>query len=122
MSHYSNSDFEVIKACYQLEQYLHALKVPFTVRALYERAYKDRLGIDYDPSFLLNLENDARLVESKNEPYTTHTIMETLVQFGHEPLIRALLRETRRLNIGFTHAYIMGFNRKHSSDSDQGDL
>lgn len=110
-------DFEVRKACFLLQQYLNALDVHFNVRSLYEQAYRKRLGIDYDPTFLLNLEQDPRLQSAKDEPYTTQTIIETLLQFGHEPLVRTLLRETRKLNIGFTQAYIMGYSRK-ATDAD----
>lgn len=116
MSTYSSSDYEVVKACYQLQLYLSTLNLPFTVRSLYEKAYKSRLGVDYDPTFLLDLQNDTRFISAKDEPYTTQTIIETLLQYGHEPLVRTLLKETKKLNVGFTQAYIMGFNRKSTLD------
>jgi len=98
----------VAKALYQLNFYLNTLGLPFTIVNLYERAYRARRGDNYDARWLDHLEENPEVTHSLEEPFTTHTIVETLMRTGHEPLVRALMREVRRHGVEFTQAYMIG--------------
>ncbi|GIM47871.1 hypothetical protein DNHGIG_34200 [Collibacillus ludicampi] len=113
MGHTSDPDKDVAKAFYQLDFYLKILHLPFRVKDLYRRVYQKRLGDYYTDEWIDELSSDPDVVKSIHEPFTTQTIVETLMHTGHEPIIRALLREMRRRKIGFTQAYIMGINPYH---------
>ncbi len=102
----------VAKALYQLDFYLKTLALPITVQDLYERAYRDRRGSQYDDRWLQTLPDSPEVAGALEEPFTTHTIVETLMRTGHEPIVRALMREVRRQHIGFTHAYMIGSHRR----------
>jgi hypothetical protein len=109
--HNNQSKYTSDQALYQLDFYLRALNLPFTVKDLYRKAYQERLGPHYSDDWLDDLEHDPDVQESMNEPFTAQTIIETLMQNGHESIVRALLRETRNLGIGFTQAYIIHTNK-----------
>lgn len=100
------------QALFQLDFYLKALELPFTVKDLYRKAYQERLGPHYSDDWLDDLEQDPDVQESMRDAFTTQTIIETLMKTGHEPIVRALLRETRQHGIGFTQAYIVSINKR----------
>jgi hypothetical protein len=102
----------VAKALYQLDFYLKTLELPVTIHDLYARAYQGRRGESYDDRWLNHLADNPEVAESLDEPFTSHTIVEVLMKTGHEPIIRALMREIRRNQIGFTHAYMIGSHRR----------
>jgi hypothetical protein len=113
MNHTPDPEKDVAKAFYQLDFYLKTLRLPFRVKDLYRRVYEKRLGDSYTDEWMDDLGSDPDVRRSIHEPFTTQTIVETLIQNGHEPLVRALLREMRRRKIGFSHAYIMSINPNH---------
>ncbi|MBX6352354.1 MAG: hypothetical protein IRZ10_03380 [Thermoflavifilum sp.] len=96
----------VAKTLYQLDFYLRILDLPFTVRDLYEAAYKRRRGARYDDRWLDTLEDNPEVAESIHEPFTAQTIIDTLMRTGHTPIVMALMREIRRRRIGFSQAYL----------------
>lgn len=102
----------VAKALYQLDFYLRVLNLPLTVVDLYERAYKERRGDHYDDRWVISLSENPDVVASVDEPFTTQTIIETLMRTGHEPIVRALMKEVRKSRIGFTQAYMIGMPRR----------
>lgn len=102
----------VAKALYQLDFYLNTLDLPISVRDLYAAAYKGRRGEAYDDRWLDYLADNPEVVDSLDEPFTSHTIIEVLMKTGHEPIVRSLIREVRRRDIGFTHAYMIGSHRR----------
>lgn len=98
-------------ALHQLNFYLETLELPFTARDLYAMAYRDRRGDHYDDRWLSHLHEDPEVQKSLEEPFTAQTIVETLMRTGHEPILRALMREIQRRNIVFTQAYLIGTPR-----------
>ncbi|MGB8954028.1 MAG: hypothetical protein WCC10_01520 [Tumebacillaceae bacterium] len=100
------------QALYQLDFYLKALELPFTVKDLYRQAYKERLGPHYSDDWLDDLECDPDVQEGMREPFTTHTIIETLMRNGHERIVRGLLRKARDCGLGYTSAYVSSVNKK----------
>jgi len=113
MSSYYGEHLSVAKALHQLQFYLHTLQLGVTVQDLYASAYKRRRGAKYDDSWLTVLEENPDVSESLDESFTTHTIIETLMRTGHEPIVRALMKEVRSRNIEFTHTYLIGPSRRH---------
>jgi hypothetical protein len=99
-------------ALYQLDFYLQNLGLPFTAKDLYAVAYRDRRGEHYDDRWLHNLHENPQVQESIHEPFTAQSIIETLMRTGHEPIVRALMREIQRRNIAFTQAYLIGTPRQ----------
>jgi hypothetical protein len=106
------SEYTSDQALFQLDFYLKALELPFTVKDLYRKAYQERLGPHYSDDWLDDLEQDPDVQAGMTEAFTTQTIIETLMKNGHEPIIRHLLRETRTLGVGFTQAYIVSINKR----------
>lgn len=106
----SHPEKDVAKVFYQLDFYLQALQLPLRAKDLYRRVYQSRLGEYYDESWLDQMDQDWEMKKSLNEPFTVQTIVETLMHSGHEAIVRALIREMRRRDIGFSQAYIMGMN------------
>lgn len=104
----SESEQEVAKAFLQLDFYLKTLQLPFTVKDLYRRAYQKRLGDDYNDRWIDWLAGDPKYEGALHEPFTAYTIIQTLKKHGHEPVIYALYRLTRRMEIGYSHAYVIG--------------
>lgn len=106
----SGSDYEreVGKAFLQLDLYLKALQLPVTVKDLYQRAYKNRLGEYYDDQWLDLLEYDSEIQACLDEPFTVQSIIETLVEYDHKPVLFALVRFAHQLNIGFSHRFVIG--------------
>lgn len=102
----------VAKAFYQLDFYLDTLNLPIRVIELYERAYKARRGDHYDDRWVRCLHENPEVVKSTDEPFTTQTIIETLMRTGHEPMVRALMKEVRKHKISFTQAYMIGMPRR----------
>lgn len=102
----------VAKALYQLNFYLRVLGLPFTVTDLYAAAYQQRRGSQYDDRWLSVLHENPDVEAALQEPFTTQTIIETLMRTGHEPIVRALMREVRKRDIHFTQAYMIGTPRK----------
>lgn len=102
----------VAKALYQLDFYLQTLEMPLSVVDIYEKAYKAKRGDYYDDRWLITLAENPDVVDSIQEPFTTHTIIETLMRTGHEPIVKVLLREVRRRKINFTQAYMIGMPRR----------
>ncbi|MCL6597308.1 MAG: hypothetical protein K6T81_01055 [Alicyclobacillus macrosporangiidus] len=107
----SGEHLSVAKALYQLDFYLQTLELPFTVRDLYRSAYERRRGDRYDDRWLDHLAENPDVAQSLDEPFTTSTIVETLMRTGHEPIVRALVREVRRADIRYVQAYLMGTPR-----------
>jgi len=103
----------VSKALYQLDFYLQTLNMQLTITDIYALAYKKKRGDHYDDRWLATLSENPDVSDSIQEPFTTHTIVETLMRTGHEPIVRALLREVRRRKITFTQAYMLGMPRRH---------
>ena len=100
------------QALYQLDFYLKALELPFTVKDLYRKAYKERLGPHYSDDWLDDLECDPDVQEGMREAFTTHSIVETLMRFGHERIVRWLLRKARDYGLGYTSANVSSVNKK----------
>jgi hypothetical protein len=113
MPSFGGEHLSVAKALYQLNFYVKTIGLPFTVRDLYERAYKKRRGDRYDDRWLSCLHENPDVLESVEEPFTAHSIIETLMRTGHEPMVRALLREVRIREIGFTQAYMIAMPREN---------
>ncbi|MDQ0189288.1 hypothetical protein JI721_00115 [Alicyclobacillus cycloheptanicus] len=111
MSSFGGEHLSVAKTFYQLNFYLRTLGLPFTVTDLYAMAYKERRGTHYDDRWLDCLGDNPEVNEALSEPFTTHTIVETLMRTGHEPVVRALMRTVRRHGIGFTQAYMVASPR-----------
>lgn len=111
MPEFRGEHLSVAKTFYQLNFYLRAVGLPFTVSDLYAAAYRERRGANYDDRWIQCLGDNPDVTESLSEPFTTHTIVETLMRTGHEPVVRALMREVRRHGIGFTQAYMAGSPR-----------
>ncbi|MCL6516227.1 hypothetical protein [Alicyclobacillus sp.] len=112
MRNLSGEHLSVAKALYQLDFYLRTLELPFTVRDLYRRAYERRRGDRYDDRWLDHLAENPEVAESVDEPFTTSTIVETLMRTGHEPIVRALMREVRRADIRYVQAYMIATPRR----------
>jgi hypothetical protein len=108
----SGEHLSVAKALYQLNFYLRILGLPVTVKDLYERAYRQRRGEQFDDRWLEHLEENPEVVGALDEPFTTQTIIEVLMKTGHQPLVRALMREVRQRDIGVSHAYMIGSTRR----------
>lgn len=106
----SGSDYEreVAKALLQLQFYLKTLRLPVTVKDLYRRAYKNRFGGFYSDQWLDLLEQDPDIQPCLDEPFTMQSIIETLVEYDHKPILFALVRYAHQLNIGFSHRYVIG--------------
>lgn len=102
----------VAQALYQLNFYLQCLGLSWTVKDIYKEAYQTRRGDAYKDAWLDVLAEDPAVCASLDEPFTTHSIMETLLRTGHEHLVRALIRRIRAEEIGFAHAYLAGSRRK----------
>ncbi len=111
MTH-SGEHLSVAKALYQLNFYLEILNLPITVKDLYRRAYRQQRNDQFDDRWLDHLEENPEVVESLDEPFTTQTIIEVLMKTGHQPLVRALMREVRRRDIGVSHAYMFGHTKR----------
>lgn len=108
----ANQDhLSVARALFQLQFYLDAVGVPITVKELYRRAYQEKRGAFYRDEWLDHLRDDPRVASCTEESFTTHTIAETLVRTGHEPILRQLIKVIREQNIGFLQAYIVGSKR-----------
>lgn len=108
---FHRTEYTSDQALFQLDFYLKVLNLPFSLKDLYRKAYEKRLGPHYSDDWLDDLEHDPDVQEAMSEPFTTKTIIETLMKNGHETIVRALLRETRMLGITFTHAYIVGMEK-----------
>jgi len=104
----------VSQALFQLEFYLDCLHLPFTVKEVYKEAYQKRRGEAYKDEWLDVLGENPAVCASLNQPFTTHTIVETLMRTGHEHLVRVLINRIQDADVGFTHAYVVGTRkRKH---------
>lgn len=112
MSNLGGEHLSVAKTLYQLNFYLRTLGLPLTVNDLYRMAYKERRGDHYDDRWLSCLQDNPDVVDSLDEPFTTQSIIETLMRTGHEPIVRVLMREVRKRDIGFTQAYMIGMPRR----------
>ncbi|GAX90591.1 hypothetical protein EFBL_2218 [Effusibacillus lacus] len=103
----SESEREVAKAFVQLGFYLKALNMPFTVKDIYRRAYKERLGNAYSDDWIDCLTDDPEVQECLEEPFTVYSVAKTLKEYGHAPINYALYRMIRRLDIYYSHAYVI---------------
>lgn len=112
-NHRKRYEYTPDQALHQLDFYLKTLEVPFTVKDLYRKAYHERLGPHYSDDWLDDLEQDPDVLEGMSEPFTTQSIIETLMRGGHEPVVRALLRETREYGIGYYQAMIGRINKRN---------
>ncbi|ASS75576.1 hypothetical protein CIG75_11640 [Tumebacillus algifaecis] len=108
---FHHTEYTPDQAFYQLDFYLKALNLPFSLKDLYKKAYAERLGPHYSDDWLDDLEHDPDVQESMSTPFTAKTIVETLMKNGHESIIRALLRHSRKLGIGYSQAYIVGIEK-----------
>lgn len=113
MPTFGGEHLSVAKAFVQLDCYLDMIGLPMTVRHLYEKAYRDRRGERYDDRWLNHLQENPDISEALSEPFTASSIVETLMRTGHEPIVRALMKEIRRRNIQFTQAYMIGMPRRY---------
>lgn len=113
MPTFGGEHLSVAKTLYQLDFYLRTIGLPVTVIDLYAMAYQERRGDNYDDRWLAHLGDTPQVRDSLSEPFTTHTIIETLMRTGHEPMVRALMRIVRRHQIGFTQAYMVASPRSH---------
>ncbi|MCL6637385.1 MAG: hypothetical protein K6T26_05505 [Alicyclobacillus sp.] len=111
MGNIGGEHLSVAKALYQLSFYLKALNLPFSIQDIYRQAYQKRRGDRYDDRWLSHLHENPDVAASIDEPFTTSTIVETLMRTGHEPIVRVLMREVRKRNIQFTQAYMIGSPR-----------
>lgn len=102
----------VAQALYQLKFYLECLGLTFTVKDIYKEAYEARRGDAYKDAWLDVLQEDPAVCASIQEPFTTQSIIETLLKTGHDHLVRALARRIREEGIGFAHVYLAGSRRK----------
>ena len=98
----------VAQAFYQLNFYLETIGAPFSVKDLYHSAYAERRGERYQDEWIAHLEDDPNVRASLDEPFTAHTIIETLFKTGHEAIFRQLIKHIRKSQIGFTQLYIVG--------------
>lgn len=112
MPRFGGEHLSVAKALVQLNFYLQTLELPITVKDLYERAYKNRRGDHYDDRWLAGLQDNPDTADALEESFTSATIIETLMRTGHEPIVRALMKEIRRRDIQFTQAYMIGMPRR----------
>lgn len=108
MSNVNGEHLSVAKALYQLEFYLQQLHMPISMKDLYAKAYREQRGELYDDRWLNCLEENPDVKTVLNESFTTQNIIETLMRTGHEPIVRALMREIRKQNIGFSQLYMIG--------------
>lgn len=108
----SQEHHSLAKALYQLDFYLRQLGLEFTVKDIYREAYQKRRGSFYKDDWLDRLRDDPDMKEALAEPFTTHTIAETLLQTGHEPILRTLIGRIREAGIGYMQAYIIGAGRR----------
>ncbi|KPV39847.1 hypothetical protein [Alicyclobacillus ferrooxydans] len=113
MPRFGGEHLSVAKALVQLNFYLQTLDLPITVKELYERAYRNRRGDHYDDRWLSQLQENPEMTDALEEPFTSATIVETLMRTGHEPIVRALMKEIRRRDIQFTQAYMIGMPRRY---------
>lgn len=113
MPRFGGEHLSVAKALVQLNFYLQTLELPVTVKDLYERAYKNRRGDRYDDRWLTQLEENPDMSDALEEPFTSASIVETLMRTGHEPIVRALMKEIRNRDIQFTQAYMIGMPRRY---------
>lgn len=113
MPKFGGEHLSVAKALVQLNCYLVTLGLSLTVRDLYERAYRTRRGEHYDDRWLNHLQENPEVKDALNEPFTAATIVETLMRTGHEPIVRALMKEVRKRDIQFTQAYMIGMPRRY---------
>ena len=97
----------VAHALYQLEFYFASLNLSFRAKDLYRKAYQELRGARYQDAWLDHLAEDPNVRAALEEPFTTHTIVETLMRTGHEPLIRVLIEWMQESQIGFSLAYIL---------------
>lgn len=98
----------VAKALYQLSFYLQTIGAPFTIKDLYRSAYAERRGERFQDHWIDVLADDPNVRASLEEPFTAHTIIETLFKTGHEAIFRQLIKHIRKEKIGFTQLYIVG--------------
>lgn len=103
----------VAQALYQLEFYLQTLQLSFNVKDIYKEAYEQKRGAAYKDDWLDVLSDNPAVKTSIDEPFTTHTIAETLLRTGHDQLVRVLIKRIQEAQIGFTHAYIVGMERRN---------
>ncbi len=113
MSNFGGEHLSVAKALYQLDFYLQQLNLETTVRDLYGMAYKERRGEKFNDGWITVLDQNPDVVHSIEQPFTTQNVIETLMRTGHEPLVRALMKEIRRQKIGFSQLYMIGSSRRH---------
>ncbi|BCJ85333.1 hypothetical protein [Effusibacillus dendaii] len=104
----SENEKNVAKALLQLNTYLEALELPYNVKDVYRLAYKKRLGKYYNDQWIDLLLDDPNRQDILTEPYTVYSIAETLTENGYKPMIYALLRIAHQLEIGYSHAYVIG--------------
>ncbi|MCL6453425.1 MAG: hypothetical protein K6T78_07310 [Alicyclobacillus sp.] len=113
MPTFGGEHLSVAKALVQLECYLNMLDIPVTVRELYERAYRHRRGEHYDDRWLNHLRENPEVAGALDEPFTSDSIVETLMRTGHEPIVRAVMKEVRHRDIQFHQVYMIGTPRRY---------
>ncbi|UOF89413.1 hypothetical protein LSG31_16120 [Fodinisporobacter ferrooxydans] len=101
----------VLKAFFQLNFYIQALELPFTVEELYREAYQTEHGANYNEDWLEIIHHDKYFADVLDEPFTTHTFIETLLRAGHDRIVKLLMKRVRDYGVGFAHAYVMGISR-----------
>ncbi|RIV29335.1 hypothetical protein D2Q93_00350 [Alicyclobacillaceae bacterium I2511] len=100
----------LVKAIHQLNFYLHTLGVPFTAIDLYKRANTKRES-NLEEVWLQDVSQIPEAVKALDEPFTTVTIVETLMRTGYSSVVRVLMREIRHQKITYSQAYIMATPR-----------
>lgn len=104
-------EYSADQALFQLDFYLKALELPFSVKDLYRQAYQKRLGPHYSEDWLDDLEHDPDVQAGMELPFTTQTIISTLMRNGYDAIVRHLLRETRRIGIGYVETTMTGIRK-----------
>ena len=97
----------VAQAFYQLDFYLQTIDAPFSVKDLYRSAYAERRKERYQDEWISLLKEDPTVHASLDEPFTAHTIIETLFKTGHEAIFRQLIKHIRKSKIGFSQLYVV---------------
>lgn len=108
----------LVKVLVQLNFYLTTIQLPFNAYELYCHTLTEIPQENLSEERFAQLSVDPDILAALDEPFTTHTIAETLLEMGNESLLRELITRVRDADIEFTQAYIMGAHRRHRPRAD----